>query len=81
MTKDNDEESNPLAAEPSKERPGMNQPGRQRGTDDTFTGRAAQLAVMAELLRLRCNAAIPEVDLGTDVLSSKMAGRRSSAFK
>jgi hypothetical protein len=44
---------------------------RQRGTDDTFTGRAAQLAVMAELLRLRCNAAIPEVDLGTDVFAFK----------
>jgi hypothetical protein len=41
--------------------------GRQRGTEDSFTGRAAQLAVMAELLRLRCNAAIPEVDVGTDV--------------
>jgi hypothetical protein len=40
---------------------------RQRGTDDSFTGRAAQLAVMAELLQLRCNVAIPEVDLGTDV--------------
>jgi hypothetical protein len=45
--------------------------GRQRGTEDTFTGRAAQLAVMAELLRLRCNAAIPEVDLGTDVFVFK----------
>jgi hypothetical protein len=45
--------------------------GRQRGTEDTFTGRAAQLAVMAELLRLRCNAAIPEVDVGTDVFAFK----------
>ena len=45
--------------------------GRQRGTEDRFTGRAAQLAVMAELLRLRCNAAIPEVDLGTDVFAFK----------
>jgi hypothetical protein len=45
--------------------------GRQRGTDDSFTGRAAQLAVMAELLRRRCNAAIPEVDLGTDVFAFK----------
>lgn len=43
--------------------------GRQRGTDDSFTGRAAQLAVVAELLRLRCNAAIPEIDLGTDVFA------------
>jgi hypothetical protein len=45
--------------------------GRQKGTDDLFTGRAAQLAVMTELLRLRCNAAIPEVDLGTDVFAFK----------
>jgi hypothetical protein len=45
--------------------------GRQRGTDDSFTGRAAQLAVMAELLRFRCNTAIPEVDLGTDVFAFK----------
>ena len=45
--------------------------GRQRGTDDAFTGRAAQLVVMAELLRLRCNAAIPEVDLGTDIFAFK----------
>jgi len=45
--------------------------GRKRGTDDSFTGRAAQLAVMAELLRLRCNCAIPEVDVGTDVFAFK----------
>lgn len=44
---------------------------RQRGTDDTFTGRSAQLAAMVELLRLRCNAAIPEVDLGTDLFAFK----------
>jgi hypothetical protein len=50
---------------------GKKKPGRQRGTDDSFTGRAAQLAVVAELLRLRCNAAIPEVDLGTDVFVFK----------
>ena len=43
--------------------------GRQRGTDDSFTGRAAQFAVMAELLRLRCNVAVPEVDLGTDLFA------------
>ncbi|HVC95841.1 MAG TPA: hypothetical protein VND64_19275 [Pirellulales bacterium] len=43
---------------------------RQR-TDDSFTGRAGQLAVMSELLRLRCNAAIPEIDLGTDVFVFK----------
>jgi len=45
--------------------------GRQRGTEDIFTGRAAQLAVMSELLRFGCNAAIPEVDLGTDVFAFK----------
>lgn len=45
--------------------------GRQRGADESFTGRSAQLAVMAELLRLRCTAAIPEVDLGTDVFAFK----------
>ncbi len=45
--------------------------GRQRGTDDSFTGRATQLTVMAEVLRLHCNAAIPEVDLGTDVFVFK----------
>jgi hypothetical protein len=43
--------------------------GRQRGTEDHFTGRAAQLAVVSELLRFQCNAAIPEVDLGTDVFA------------
>jgi hypothetical protein len=42
--------------------------GRKR-TGDDFTGRAAQLAVMAELLRRQCNAAIPEVDVGTDVFA------------
>jgi hypothetical protein len=42
---------------------------RQRGVDDSFSGRAAQLAVMAELLRLHCNTAIPEVDLGTDLFA------------
>jgi hypothetical protein len=45
------------------------QDGRQRDADDSFTGRAAQLAAVAELLRLRCNAAIPEIDLGTDVFA------------
>jgi hypothetical protein len=48
-------------------RPGGFPAGRQRGAQDSFTGRSAQLAVLAELLRLHCNAAIPEVDLGTDV--------------
>ena len=53
------------------ERKGNKVSGRQRNIDDTFTGRAAQLAVMAELLRLGCNAAIPEVDVGTDVFAFK----------
>lgn len=60
-------EAQPLQADKRGERAA----GRQRGTDDTFTGRAAQLAVMSELLRLGCNAAIPEVDLGTDVFAFK----------
>jgi hypothetical protein len=50
--------------------PGKRQ-GRTRGSDDSFTGRAAQLAVMSDLLRIHCNAAIPEVDLGTDVFVFK----------
>jgi len=52
---------------PKKKQGATGQTGRQRGTDDSFTGRAAQLAVMAEILHLRGNAAIPEVDVGTDV--------------
>ena len=52
MAKEREEESNPTS-------------GRQRGTDDAFTGRSAQLTAIVELLRRRCNAAIPEVDLGT----------------
>ena len=43
--------------------------GRRRGIEDSFIGRAAQLAVMAELHRLNCNVAIPEVDLGSDLLA------------
>lgn len=41
----------------------------ERGTNDVFIGHSAQLAVMAELLRLGCNAVTPEVDIGTDVLA------------
>jgi hypothetical protein len=80
MSKDKDEEQgpheggesppidvDPVSAKPPQGQPSQEKPARQRGIDDTFTGRAAQLAVMAELLRLRCNVAIPEVDLGTDV--------------
>jgi hypothetical protein len=60
-----------IPAEPPQGEQGKNKPGRRRGTDDSFTGRAAQLAVTAELLRHRCNAAIPEVDTGTDVFAFK----------
>jgi hypothetical protein len=55
-------------AEEKKRVPG---PGRQRGTRDQFTGRAGQLAVVAELLHRGCNAAIPEVDLGNDIFAYK----------
>lgn len=64
-------EVDPTPTEPPQGQPGKDTPGRQRGTDESFTGRAAQLAVMAELLRLPCNVAIPEVDLGTDVFVFK----------
>lgn len=57
----------PVLAETSQGRQDNEKLTRQRGPADSFTGRAAQLAVMAELLWLRCNVAIPEVDLGTDV--------------
>src|SRR3989440_11188254 len=42
---------------------------RQKRTHDTYTGHSGQMAVMAELLFRRCNAAIPEVDVGTDVFA------------
>ena len=45
------------------------QPARERGVGDTYTGRSGQLAVMAELLLLKCNVAVPEVDEGTDVFA------------
>src|SRR5438067_12031013 len=46
--------------------------GRDRGaTKDSYTGRSGQLAVMAELLMLKCNVAIPEVDRGKDVFAFK----------
>jgi hypothetical protein len=38
-------------------------------TQRIYTGRSGQMAVMAELLFRRCNAAIPEVDVGTDVFA------------
>ena len=35
----------------------------------TYTGRSGQMAVVAELLFQQCNAAVPEVDYGTDVFA------------
>lgn len=35
----------------------------------TYTGHSGQMAVMAELLFLECNVAIPDVDVGTDVFA------------
>lgn len=35
----------------------------------TFTGGSGQMAVMSELLHRKCNAAIPHVDVGTDVFA------------
>src|SRR5690242_11774010 len=35
----------------------------------TFTGGSGQMAVMGELLHRKCNAAIPHVDVGTDVFA------------
>ena len=34
-----------------------------------YTGRSGQMAVMAELLDLGCNVAIPEVDVGKDLFA------------
>ena len=35
----------------------------------SFTGGSGQMAVMGELLHRKCNAAIPHVDVGTDVFA------------
>ena len=35
----------------------------------TFSGGSGQMAVMAELLHRKCNAAIPPIDVGTDVFA------------
>ena len=35
----------------------------------TFSGSSGQMAVMSELLHRKCNAAIPLVDVGTDVFA------------
>ena len=40
-----------------------------KGSEATFTGGSGQMAVMAELLHRKCNAAIPHVDVGTDLFA------------
>jgi hypothetical protein len=42
---------------------------RQRSIKDAYTGRSGQMAVLAELLMRECNVAVPEVDVGDDVLA------------
>ncbi|HEY8504438.1 MAG TPA: hypothetical protein VIL46_07625 [Gemmataceae bacterium] len=39
------------------------------GSSATFSGGSGQMAVMGELLHRKCNAAIPHVDVGTDVFA------------
>jgi hypothetical protein len=40
-----------------------------RGRRRTYTGHGGQMAVMAELLQLECNVAVPDVDYGTDLFA------------
>ena len=42
---------------------------REGTTRDVYTGKAGQMAVLAELLSRQCNVAVPEVDEGEDVLA------------
>jgi hypothetical protein len=56
-------------AKSAKKARAARRPARQRGVGDTYTGRGGQLAIMAELLLLKCNVAIPEVDEGTDLFA------------
>jgi hypothetical protein len=42
---------------------------RQGTSRDTYTGKAGQMAVQAELLARQCNVAVPEVDEGEDVFT------------
>src|SRR6266567_3561491 len=35
----------------------------------SFTGGSGQMAVIAELLHRKCNAAVPHIDVGTDVFA------------
>jgi hypothetical protein len=41
----------------------------KKNSDATFTGGSGQMAVIGELLHRKCNAAIPHVDVGTDVFA------------
>jgi hypothetical protein len=58
-----------MAAMAKRAEKNSRRPARERGVGDTYTGRSGQLAVMAELLLLKCNVAVPEVDEGTDVFA------------
>jgi len=42
-------------------------------TQRVYTGHSGQLAVMAELLVRQVNAAVPHVDLGTDLFAFRDA--------
>jgi hypothetical protein len=53
--------------------------GRQRSVRDSYTGRGGQNAVLAELLMRRCNAAVPEVDEGDDLVTF-LTGHPAFAF-
>ncbi len=41
----------------------------RRDSSEAFTGGSGQMVVMAELLHRKCNAAVPIVDIGTDVFA------------
>ncbi|MBI1900779.1 MAG: hypothetical protein HYS13_06670 [Planctomycetia bacterium] len=41
----------------------------KKDSSESFSGGSGQMAVMAELLHRKCNAAIPHVDIGTDVFA------------
>lgn len=49
----------------------MGKPGTQRQSYDerSLTGYSGQMAVVAELLIRGCNAAVPELDVGTDIFA------------
>lgn len=42
---------------------------REGNMRDAYTGKAGQMAVLAELLARQCNVAVPEIDEGEDVLT------------